>query len=511
MRVFFRTDASPLIGTGHLMRCLALAAALRAQGAECTFLCRAAGLGVLAERIHAGGHRFIPLPAPADPAPDQDGPPHAAWLPGGQGPDAASSLAALAGQGPADWLVVDHYALDYRWESLLRPAAVRLMVIDDLADRPHDCDMLLDQSLLDDMQGRYDGLVPVHCVRQLGPRYALLRDEFVRQADFPRKTLTKEPRLLVMFGGSDEQNLTQRAVERLAAIGWSGEVDVVAGPLYGPLAKLQKAVSRLARGSLHAPAYNVAALMRSADLALGSPGVASWERCACALPAITIAQADNQEGIGRALGELGANFYLGRAEFVTDDALSAALSVWLANDSARIAMSRAAAAVCDGDGLRRVVAKLIPPCVSIRSVFSSDAELLFSWRNDERTRRYAIDPRPLILSDHLAWLERTLARADVDLLLACNDDQPLVCVRFERAGQRALVSIYANPDLQGAGFGARALFAALDWLRINHPEIAATDADVLPNNGASHALFTAVGYRLSRLRYERSQEVACAC
>lgn len=509
MRFLFRTDADPTIGTGHLMRCLALAEALHAGGAECAFLCRVAGLGVLADRIVAAGHELLPLPESA--AVDPDGPPHAAWLPGGQKGDAAACLALLAGRQPVDWLVVDHYAIDHRWQTAMRGATSSIMIIDDLADRRHDCDLLLDQSLIDDMQGRYDGLVPARCVRLLGPRYALLREEFVRPVDLPAWERTETPCLLVMFGGADTQNLTLRAVERLAAIAWQGEVDVVAGPLYGHLGELREAVSRLSCGRLHAPANNVAALMRGADLALGSPGVASWERCACALPAITIAQADNQEGIGRALGEAGANFYLGRAESVTDEALSAALSAWLANESARKSMSRAAAAVCDGDGLRRVVAKLMPPSLTIRPVCRSEAELLFSWRNDERTRRHALDPRPLRLSEHLAWIERTLVRPNVDLLLACSDDQPVACVRFDRAGHRALVSIYANPDLQGAGYGAGALFAALDWLRIHHPEIVATDADVLPTNGASHALFAAVGYQPAWLRYERSQEAACPC
>jgi UDP-2,4-diacetamido-2,4,6-trideoxy-beta-L-altropyranose hydrolase len=509
-RVLFRVDASISIGSGHLMRCLALAEALRAGGAECTFLCRVAGLGVLADRIVAAGHELLPLPESVT-AEVSDGPPHAAWLPGGQGRDAAACLSTLLGRQPADWLVVDHYALDRRWQTAMRDVTSSIMVIDDLADRPHDCDLLLDQNLINDMQNRYDGHVPDHCVRLLGPRYSLLREEFVRLGAPPVRTATDAPRLLVMFGGADTQNLTLRAVEQLATIAWPGDVDVVAGPLYGQLEQLKAAVSRLARGYLHASTNSVAALMRCAGLALGSPGVASWERCACALPAITIAQADNQEGIGRTLGEVGAHFYLGRAESVTDDALSAALRAWLANDPARQAMSRAAAAVCDGDGLRRVVAKLIPARLSIRPVCRSDAELLFTWRNDERTRRHALNPKPLLLADHLAWVERTLARTDTDVLLACHDGIPVVCIRFDRAEGRARVSIYTDPNSQGAGYGAAALSSSLEWLRAHHPEITITDADVLPSNSASHALFAAVGYKPTWLRYERSQEAECAC
>lgn len=510
MRFLFRTDADVTIGTGHLMRCLALAEALRERGSECTFLCRGAGLGKLADQIISAGHDLLLLPESSAPE-DVDDLLHATWLPGGQSRDAAACLAAIAGRAQADWLVIDHYALDQRWETTMREATSRIMVIDDLADRSHDCDLLLDQSLIDGMQERYNGLVPGRCVRLLGPRHALLREEFVRQANCLEQVAVEVPRLLVMFGGADSQNLTLRAVAQLLAIAWAGDVDVVVGPLYDQLDQLKAAVSRLAKGHLHAPSNNVAALMRSAGLALGSPGVSSWERCACALPSIAIAQADNQEGIGRALGEQGAHFYLGRAESLTDDALNAALSTWLSNAAARKAMSRAAAAVCDGDGLRRVVAKLMSPPVTIRPVCISEAEILYSWRNDKRTLRYALNPKPLVLSEHMDWVQHTIAKEDVDLLLACRNDEPVACVRFDRIGNRALVSIYVNPDLKGSGLGAEALSAALDWLRIYHPEITATDADVLSDNAASHALFASVGYRPARLRYERSQEAACAC
>lgn len=509
MRFLFRTDADMTIGTGHLIRCLALAEALRANGAECIFLCRAAGLGNLVDNITAAGHRLLSLPQSAAPA-DVNGPPHAAWLPGGQAKDASACLQLLAGQ-MVDWLIVDHYALDHRWQSMMRPSTSRIMVIDDLADRQHDCDLLLDQNLIPNMEERYDSLVPSHCIRLLGPRYALLREEFARAREASARPITELPNLLVMFGGADPQNLTLRSVDQLAAISWQGYVDVVAGPLYSQLDRLKEAVSSLAHCRLHAPANNVAALMQNADLALGSPGVASWERCACALPAITIAQAENQEDIGRKLGETGAHFYLGRAESITDDALSAALSTWLTNPWARKAMSHKAATVCDGKGLRRVIAKLAPPRLSIQRALLRDAEMLFAWRNDERIRRHALDPRPLILAEHMVWIEQMLSREDVDLLLAYHGETPIVCIRFDCIGSRARVSIYVDPDMQGSGFGRTALLEALEWLRCNRPEITDTDADVLPGNFASHAVFSAAGYRLAWSRYERVQEGTDAC
>ena len=506
MRILFRTDANAQIGTGHLMRCLALADGVRAEGVECTFLCRAGGLGVMASRITEAGHVLLTLPdSPVGDA-DVDSPQlaHAGWLPGGQLNDAAACLNVLGGQPVADWLVVDHYALDERWENPMRVAAARILVIDDLADRQHDCDLLLDQNQVPDMVARYGNRVSENCRFLLGPKYALLRNEFSRSdASAPAIERSTSPRLLVMFGGADPQDLTLRTVNALARVGWKGGVDVVAGPLYADPDTLQKAIAALPDARLHAPARDVAKLMRSAGFAVGSPGVASWERCACALPSLTIAQADNQAPIGEALGISGAHCYLGRAEAVTDADLEAALRFWQNNGLARQAMTAAAHAVCDGLGVRRVVRQLLRPSLSIRIACQDDAALLFSWRNDERTRRYFFDPSPVDFLSHLNWFRDVLNRTDTKLLVICRSaTNPVGCVRFDFFEHKAKLSIYLNPDLQGQGLGAASIEGALDWLRLNRQDIAAVEADVLRSNFASKNAFSSVGFEEIWSRYE---------
>lgn len=504
MRVVFRVDADGRIGTGHAMRCLALAAALKARGAECVFLMREDGIGSIAGRIVEEGHRFTGLAAPENPCSNDDLA-HSHFLPGGQAPDAEACGRALDG-ALADLLIIDHYGIDRRWQRAMRGHARRILVIDDLADRPHDCDLLLDQNLVADFESRYDTLVPAACQRLLGPRYALLRSEFERRPQTPQTRDELHPRLLVMFGGADPQNLTLKAVDLLVQIGWQGGVDVVAGPLHADPAGLRHAMATLPDAVLHAPARNVSALMAQADLSIGSPGVASWERCALALPSITISQAFNQEAIGAALGEAGAALHLGRAEDVPDALIKAALLTLGSNPLARGRMSRIAAEICDACGMSRVISRLLPPDVAIRKARSEDAAMLFSWRNDPRTRRFSHDDRELVLDEHLKWMERALARTNLDLLVASVDTVPVACLRFDRHGERALVSIYLDPEMQGGGLGLSCLNAALGWLSRNHPAIRFTDADVRAGNGASHGLFTAAGYRLAYARYERMQD-----
>ncbi|MDA3875690.1 MAG: UDP-2,4-diacetamido-2,4,6-trideoxy-beta-L-altropyranose hydrolase [Halothiobacillus sp.] len=173
--IAFRTDASSQIGTGHFMRCLTLADALKQRGAQTRFVSRHLP-EYLRSMLAAKGHEFAPLDkAQHDAILDELA--HAPWLGTSQVQDAQATIQALSGQA-WDWLIVDHSALDARWESVLRRTAKQIMVIDDIADRQHECDMLLDQNFYADMELRYIGKVPLHCQLLLGPRYAMLRDEF---------------------------------------------------------------------------------------------------------------------------------------------------------------------------------------------------------------------------------------------------------------------------------------------------------------------------------------------
>lgn len=339
------------------MRCLALAERLQARGAKCTFLCRVEGLGELFNQIVAAGHELLPLTDSVCAA-DTDGPPHAGWLPGGQAQDVAACNSILAGRQTADWLVVDHYAMDCRWESCMRSMATRIMVIDDLADRMHDCDLLVDQSFRVGEETRYDELVPGNAVRLLGPKYALLRPEFVRHEPIAPTIDCQRLRILVMYGGADVADLTSRSIDLLVRLNWKHEVDVVAGPLYPHATRLACALTKLPRAKLHAPAHDVATLMKMADIAFGSPGVSSWERCACGLPSITVSQADNQVAIGVSLAAVGACRYLGRVEEITDARLENELMRFVDAPWRLREMALAAAEICDGHGSERVADEL---------------------------------------------------------------------------------------------------------------------------------------------------------
>lgn len=309
LTIVFRADASVHIGTGHVMRCLTLADVLRERGAECLFICRPhAGhlLGMIAKR----GHSTVELSAPTTAvSPAVDEPRHAQWLGADWASDAQETRKAL-GADPVDWLVVDHYALDRRWEQVLRSSCQRLMVIDDLADRAHDCDVLLDQNL-GRAEADYRGLVGPHTIAFIGPRYALLRPEFskLRAASLARREQPQLKRLLITMGGVDKDNATGRVLDALntCSLPEEFEITVVMGPHAPWLQQVQVQAAQMSRPTrVLLGVSDMAGLMADSDLAIGAAGSTSWERCCLGVPSIQLTLAMNQTEIANALTGAGA-------------------------------------------------------------------------------------------------------------------------------------------------------------------------------------------------------------
>lgn len=292
--VVFRVDASSQIGTGHFMRCLTLALRLKVLEAHVVFLCRYITSG-LSQMLSDNGIDLRLLD-------DREGNycadelAHAKWLGVTQAQDADSSNKILSDR-KWDWLIVDHYALDQRWENQLRNSTDNIMVIDDLADRSHDCDLLLDQNFYLDMNQRYEGKVPEHCRLLLGPQYALLRPQFLDARNHLRARGNKVERVLVFFGGVDVEDYTSNAISALSRISDRDfEVDVVIGDQHPNIDKILKECSRL--GYLcHVQTDRMASLITDADIAIGAGGSATWERCALGLPTLVIPVAENQRKI----------------------------------------------------------------------------------------------------------------------------------------------------------------------------------------------------------------------
>jgi UDP-2,4-diacetamido-2,4,6-trideoxy-beta-L-altropyranose hydrolase len=342
MNIIFRTDASIDIGTGHVMRCLTLAQALRDQGANCRFICREHASNLL-ELIRERGFEAQALPMQVSlqeqlGQEDANGAnilAHAAWLGADWQIDAEQTKNAI-GDGEVDWLIVDHYALDIRWESVLKPHYQKLMVIDDLADRPHGCDLLLDQNLSRTEQ-HYAGLVPTNCKVLVGPQYALLRPEFseLRQYSLSRRATPQLKRLLITMGGVDKDNATGQVLAALTGCALPADchITVVMGTHAPWLTQVRNQAEQMPWATeVLVSIDNMAELMAESDLAIGAAGSTSWERCCLGLPTINVALATNQLLIAKGLematrvksakiGSLDVDVTMLLAEIVTETTL----------------------------------------------------------------------------------------------------------------------------------------------------------------------------------------------
>jgi UDP-2,4-diacetamido-2,4,6-trideoxy-beta-L-altropyranose hydrolase len=354
MHFVFRTDASLHIGTGHVMRCLALADALHERGAKSTFICRPHA-GHLLELIQQRGHTAKAL-APADDAYTAPADPcHAQWLGTDWASDAQQTQQVLGDQ-VVDWMVVDHYALDRRWEQALRPHTRRIMAIDDLADRSHDCDLLLDQNL-----GRqakdYGGLLSRHTQTLIGPTYALLRPEFAqwREHSLQRRAQPQLKNLLITMGGVDQSNATGQVLDALTRCELPTDlrITVVMGPTAPWLAQVQaQAVAMPCPTQVLAGVSNMAQLMAESDLCIGAAGSTSWERCSLGLPALQLVLAANQKEINEAL-ELAESVLT-----IQPEKLHAELPgvfAQLTSPAVLCGLFKNAAVVCDGLGATKTV------------------------------------------------------------------------------------------------------------------------------------------------------------
>lgn len=388
MNVCIRADASARIGTGHVYRCLTLADELRRRGASVTFLCRELEghlIGYIRERgyrakamrplsaataraaahgepAEAGGRDGLrgglPLPTvPTVPTLPQGGePPEGSWL--ADADETARLLREEDGE-PPDWLIVDHYGLDWRYESRVRAHVGRLMVIDDLANRSHRCELLLDQNYYADPHARYADWIGAGCRQLLGPRYALLRPEFAGLRERLRRDGASVRRVLVSFGGADRSGATLTALRALTPLAEEGiELTVVAGRLNPDAERIRTAYADRPGIRVLPHAEHLAQLMTEADLAVGAGGTTTWERCCLGLPSIIVTIADNQLELTKHAAAAGAVLYLGSADEVDAPRIREAAERLRSDAEARARMSRSALALTDGRGAERVAEEL---------------------------------------------------------------------------------------------------------------------------------------------------------
>lgn len=325
MKIIFRVDSSTQIGSGHLMRCLTLAERKRKQyQADIIFVMRDLE-GNLIDLVVQKGFKSIILPK-SNVDYNLDG--YEEWLTVPQNVDAEEVKNILQDIGQVDLLIVDSYAIDINWETIVRPFVKQIMVIDDLANRKHDCDILLDQNFYLDKESRYNGLVPNYCRLFLGPEYALLREEFYEVKKNLRKRDGAIKNILVFFGGSDITNETMKALKAIVML---ERADITVNVIVGQSNQHKDMIASFCDNYDYMNYYcqvdNIAEFMNEADLSIGAGGTTTWERCFMELPSIVVSIADNQHAGCEFISEnAGIIYYIGKNDFISTTDIKNAIS-----------------------------------------------------------------------------------------------------------------------------------------------------------------------------------------
>ena len=366
MKIAFRVDASLEIGTGHVMRCLTLAEALRDKGATVVFVCREHP-GHLCDLISQKGFIVFRPAMGYGPTQDQDkirdsgkSTPqlvHAHWLGTEQESDARQTMEALTAGSVWDWVIVDHYALDIHWESAMRKITKNIMVIDDLADRRHDCEIVSDQNLFEDRLNRYSGLVGPNTLQLLGPDYALLRKEFSLHRPCRIRDIPDKKQMVIGFGGVDMSNAAGRVISYVRnEFNRHMDIRVVAGMANPNFQNLAETCKGLENIKLFRHVDSIARLYAGAYIAIGGGGVSALERCALGIPSLIYSVAENQVSPSIQLSRIGAAVYMGKIEDIKRDTLVETLHRLINDTGAWLEISRRAMETVDAKGTSRIVA-----------------------------------------------------------------------------------------------------------------------------------------------------------
>lgn len=484
-RVAIRADASIEIGTGHIRRCQSLATALRNRGAEVRFACRDFGFNY--ESIL--GEQPSVLATPSGIVENDDhAPPHARWLGVTQLQDSNDFIIAI-NQWKPDWVLVDNYAIDERWHKLVRGAlGCRIAVVDDLADRLLDADLVVDHNWHEDHGSKYSRRLLRPSVMAAGPRYALI-DQFYSSAT--RYEFRDDVRSIGIFmGGTDAINASAMALQAVEEVGFLGDIEIATTSANPNLAHLHSMANDRSKTLISVDMPNLAAFFARHDLQIGAGGGALWERFCIGAPSIVIATAENQYGGIEALEKKG--LILGVQHNCLPPILKA-LETALSNPRIRLSMAEQSQLLVDGLGADRVAQRIVP-LRSLRTANVDDAIQAFHWRNALSVRKLSNNKEEIDAHGHLIWWQNAIKNPNRILLIFELGEVPVGVLRYDLTGNEALVSVYLDPQKVNLGLGHELLLMGEEWLGDNDSGIARLIAEIHDDNESSTKAFSKAGF-----------------
>ncbi len=472
MNLLVRVDASIKIGTGHLMRCMALAQAWQNIGGRAIFAIATQATPV-EDRLVSEGMDVVHLSVEPGNAED------------------AIKTANLARQLGATWVVVDGYHFGAEYQRIIKNCGLRLLFIDDYGHAQlYWADLVLNQNIY-----AHEGLYPNRSPETkllLGTRYALLRREFCKWQGWTRKILPVARKVLVTLGGSDPDNVTLTVIQGLQRVDVPElEAVVVVGGSNPHYEKLQAAVDASPFPiSLERNVTNMPELMAWADVAISAGGSTTWELAFMGLPSLVLVLADNQRAIAEKLGEMGVAVNLGWHEDVYAAEIAQAMKQLLVSSGIRAEMSRHGQELIDGEGTARVLMHLQDQPLRLRSVRQEDCKLLWEWANDPEVRTSAFLSDSIPWQKHIEWFTHKFPDRNCHIFIAIDhQDTPIGQVRFDAQNDEQVeIDVSIEQGKRRSGYGSLLIGMAVQTL-FCHTSIKAIHAFIKPDNEASIRAF----------------------
>lgn len=471
-----RADAGTQIGTGHVMRCLALAHAWQDAGGYAIFV-TAIAAPALEARLQSEGMQVLHLSCKLGSVED------------------AKATAALARQIGASWAMVDGYHFGAEYQQIIKDADLRLLLIDDYGQADRYCvDIVLNQNIYAH-EGLYAKREP-YTQLLLGTRYVLLRREFWQWQGWKREIPPVVRKILVTLGGGDPDNVTLKVIQALQQLKLEGlEALIVVGgsnPYYEQLQSAAEASRFPIR--LERNVTNMPELMAGADVAIAAGGTTSWELAFMGLPSLVLILAENQRAIAEQLGEMGMAVNLGWHEDVAAVEIERAIAQLLAAAQTRSEMTQRSQELVDGEGSARVLMHLEGKVLKLRSVCEDDCSLLWEWANDPEVRAVSFSSEPIPWEQHVQWFESRLRDTHCILYIAVNSDYvPIGYVRYNIESNEAVVSISIDRKFRNQGYGSTLIRLASHKL-FQVSDVTRIYAYIRQGNKASLCAFVKAGF-----------------
>ncbi|MBL6654565.1 MAG: UDP-2,4-diacetamido-2,4,6-trideoxy-beta-L-altropyranose hydrolase [Flavobacteriaceae bacterium] len=340
MNIGVRVEASDKIGTGHLKRCISLSLEIKENlDADVIF-------------FFSGDDRYLDLLKNHDLAFHKIKSNTFNYL------DDVKLLKSIVKKNNIElsFIIVDHYKIDINWEKQL--SDYKIIVLDDLANRKHHADILIDQNLYNNYQKRYLDLVNKGCILLLGPKYAILNNKYKKL----RKNLIKKnsyKNVLISFGGTDEFELTEQLLAKFSSCPDLNEYIFHAVVTKSFKNKpLIRSYSRYENIEIYEDLDCLSSLMYECDFSIGAGGTTTWERFAMKLPAIVITIAENQVESANYLKKNGFIDYIGKAKDLRKDWIENIIS--MIKDKKNLeSQSKKISDIVDAEGTKRIINSMI--------------------------------------------------------------------------------------------------------------------------------------------------------